>query len=288
MDEQARVVVITGASSGIGEATAQRLGRQGDAVVLVARREGRLREVARRVEADGGHALVAAADVTEEGALADVARRAVGRFGRVDGWVNNAGVSLFGRVEEAPLRAWRRVIEVNLFGYLHGARAVLPIFRAQGQGVLVNVASIASKLPQPYTSAYVASKHAVRALSMSLRQELALDGADGIHVVTVMPASIDTPLFRHAANYTGRAIRPMTPMYPASDVADVIAQVLVKPRREVLVGSVARLYLAEAAVAPELAEQRIAEAVDREHLARERAPETEGNLFEAVEDEELV
>lgn len=198
------VVVITGASSGIGRAAAQEFARRGATLVLAARRAQALDEVARECKELGGHALAVPTDVTDEAAVQDLARRAIETFGRIDVWVNNAAVTLFARIEEAPYEDYRRVIETNLLGYVHGARAAIPYFREQGSGVLVNVSSVVGKVGQPNTSAYCATKFAIVGLSECLRQEL-LDVED-IHVCTVMPPSVDTPIFQHAANYTGRVI----------------------------------------------------------------------------------
>ncbi|MDQ3398702.1 MAG: SDR family NAD(P)-dependent oxidoreductase, partial [Deinococcota bacterium] len=166
----------------------------------------------------------------------------------------NAAVTVFGRFEETPPEAYRQVIETNLFGYIHGARAALPIFREQGSGMLVNVASMVSKVAQPYVSSYVASKQAVRGLGMSLRQELTLEGAN-IHVCTVMPATIDTPFFHHAGNYTGRAVKAMPPVYPAENVSRTIVKLVKKPRHEVFVGNAARMINGQYLMAPKLTER---------------------------------
>ena len=235
------VVVITGASSGIGRATALAFARRNAAVVLAARRENLLREVEAECERLGGRALVVPTDVTDEAAVQALARRAVEHFGRLDVWVNNAAVTVLGRFDETPADVYRRVIETDLFGYIHGARAALPSFHAQGGGVLINNASMVTKLPQPYASAYVVAKHGVRGLALSLRQELSLEGAADIHVCTVMPATIDTPFFQHAGNYTGRATRAMPPVYPVEKVANTIVRLADKPRRETFVGASGRM-----------------------------------------------
>ena len=273
------VVVVTGASSGIGRATALLFAEKGAGVVLAARRESVLRDVAVECEQRGGRALVVPTDVTDEAAVQALARRAIEHFGRIDVWVNNAAVALFARFEDAPAADYRRVIETNLFGYVSGARAALPLFYRQGSGVLINVASIMAKVPAPYASAYVVSKHGVRALGECLRQEVALAGADGVHVCTVMPATIDTPLFQHAANYTGRAVKAMPPVYPAADVAEKIIDLAVHPEREIVVGNAGRLMELQQTLAQGMTERTLAKMVDEQHLADEPARPTSGNLF---------
>jgi NAD(P)-dependent dehydrogenase (short-subunit alcohol dehydrogenase family) len=278
------VVVVTGASSGIGRATALAFARQGAAVVAAARRGETLHEIEAECAAVGGRCLGVAADVTDFASIQSVARRAVDEFGRIDVWVNNAAVSLFARFEEAPLSDFRQVLETNVFGYIHGARAALPILREQGHGTLINVASVVSDLPQPYTSAYVMSKHAVRALGMCLRQELALDDAENIHVCTVLPASIDTPLFQQAGNYTRRNVQPMSPVYPAEHVANAIVSLTRHPRREVTVGAAGQLARWQMKVLPGLTERLAAMLVERSHLGSMPVPPSAGNLYQPSPD----
>ncbi len=276
------VVVITGASSGIGRATALEFARKGAAVVLAARREHALHELADECKALGGRALAVPADVTNEEAVRNLAQQAVETFGRVDVWVNNAAVTLFARLEEAPPEVYRRVMETNFFGYYYGMRAVLPHFRERGSGVLVNVASIVSEITQPYTSAYVASKFAIRALSDCLRMELTLDDARDIHICTVMPATIDTPLFNQAANFSGRGVKAMDPVLPAERVAKAILCAARHPRREVVVGGVGRIIMLLRRLAPGYYERSMACHMDSDHLTREPAAATEGNLFDPM------
>jgi short-subunit dehydrogenase len=277
------VVVITGASSGIGRATAEAFAGRGATLVLAARRRWALEEVARQCQVLGGRTLVVPADVLDEPQVQHLARRAIETFGRIDGWVNNAAVSLFGRFEECPPEVYRRVIETNLFGYIHGARAVMPYFREQGRGVLINVSSVVSTMPQPYTSAYVASKAAIRSFSDCLRMELHLDRAHGIHVCTVLPATIDTPLFQNAANYTGRAVQAMPPVIRAERVARTIVKLYRSPRREAVVGIAGRLVMFEAAFLPALYQRNGARMVDRRHLQDTPADPAPGNVFEPSE-----
>ncbi len=234
------VVVITGASSGIGRAAARALAERGASVVLAARSEQSLREVAEECEAAGGRALVVPTDVTDQEAVRELARRAAERFGRIDVWVNNAGVMVYGYFEEVPDETYRRVIETNLFGQINGARAVLPYFREQeGGGVLINMSSLWGRMFSPYVSAYTTSKFGVRAFSEGLREALA--EVENVDVCTILPASVDTTIFRHAGNYSGRAAKPVPPIADPDRAVKAILRCIERPRREVTVGQFGHL-----------------------------------------------
>jgi NAD(P)-dependent dehydrogenase (short-subunit alcohol dehydrogenase family) len=274
------VIVITGASSGIGRASAIRFAGKGASVVLAARREGVLEEVAEECRRGGGRALVVATDVTDEKAVEELARRAIAEYGRIDVWVNNAAVSLFARFEEAPPDEYDRVIDTNLLGYVRGIRAVMPYFREQGHGVIINNASVYGKVGAPYISAYATSKFGIVGLSESLRQELQAD--KDIHVSTILPASIDTPLFQHAANYMGRRIKPLQPTYDADVVARAIVRCARKPQRERIVGGAGRLLWKQRLMTPGLLEKLQAQLVDRDHFEPVAERATSGNVNEPV------
>ena len=277
-----RVAVITGASSGIGRATALELASRGAAVVVTSRDLDALEDVVDDCQAVGGRAIAVAADVTREEELQEVARRAIAAFGTFDVWINNAAVALFAKFEEAPAEDYRRVIDTNFFGYVHGARAALRHFRAQHRGVLINVDSVTAGAPQPYTSAYVSSKFAVRGLSACLRMELSLDKESDIHVCNVMPSAIDTPLFQHAANYTGRAVKALDPAYKPEKVARALAELIVKPQGELVVGRTGKVMMTQAAMTPRLFEKAFARQIDRNHLQDSPAAPTSGNLFHST------
>jgi len=166
-----KVVLITGASSGIGEATARRLAGAGHPVVLGARRAERLAVLAKEIEADGGSALPHTLDVTDTLSVRSFVAAAQERYGRVDVLVNNAGVMPLSRLDALRTDEWDRMIDVNLRGVLHGIAAVLPIMRTQGAGHIVNIASVSGLRVDPTAAVYSATKHAVRALSEGLRQE---------------------------------------------------------------------------------------------------------------------
>lgn len=284
-EQQNNVAVITGASSGIGYATAIEFAKNGYNVVLTARRQDALREVAEECEEYGIRPLVITADTTDEGAVQKVADAAALEFGHFDVWVNGAAVSLFAKFEDSPLEDYRQVINTNFFGYVHGARSALKQFKRQGYGTLINISSVNAAAPQPYTSAYTASKYAIRGLSESLRMELELDGlSNTVHVCTVMPASIDTNLFQNAANYTNREVQALEPVYDPTYVAKHIFKLTKTPKREVIVGPAGKMMALEHALMPYAYEKKAAQFIDKNHLSEHLAEDTKGNLFEPIPD----
>ncbi|SOD62934.1 Short-chain dehydrogenase [Streptomyces zhaozhouensis] len=281
MRTRKRVVVITGASSGVGRACAERFAARGCAVVLAARRGAALEEVARRCRRRGrADALVVVTDVTDAAAVEELARRAVAAYGRIDVWVNCAAVAAFGSLHSVPPEVFRRVLDTDVMGCVHGARAALRVMREQGTGTLVNVSSAVGAAPVPLNSAYVVAKSAVRALGGALRQELRLDGCRDVHVCTVLPASMDTPFFARAANYSGRAVRPLAPVYSPERAARRIVRLTRAPRREAWVGPAAGALAWLSAALPGTTERLLARQMDRHHLSRtEGAADSTGNAF---------
>jgi NAD(P)-dependent dehydrogenase (short-subunit alcohol dehydrogenase family) len=273
------VIVITGASSGIGRATALHLARQGARLALASRQDEALEELARQCEALGGKAIAVPTDVTDEQAVLSLARQTVDHFGPLGAWINNAAVSVFGTIEQIPMDSVRRVIETNLIGYIHGVRAALPYLRAAGGGVIINVSSVIAKAAQPYTIPYSVSKCGISGLSEALRMELQ-ESPEAIHVCTILPPSVDTPVFQHAGNFSGSAVRPMDPIYPASRIAHAIADCLLSPRREVTIGPVGPMMSLIHNVAPARGDRFFARKVREEHLIDEPAPASRGNVFE--------
>lgn len=277
---QDSVVVITGASSGIGRATALAFARKKARLVLAARRSEALESLAGECRKLGAKALAVPTDVVDAASMDRLAARAVEEFGRIDVWVNNAAVAVFGAFLDVPLTDYQRVLDVNVMGYVHGARAVLPHFRARGTGTLINVSSVEAVIAQPYGTAYAISKAAERALGVSLRSELRLEGRTGIHVCTVLPAAIDTPIYQQAANYTGYKVRPIPPVYAPQRVAGTIVKLAQKPRREAAVGPAGRLLLLKHKAVPGVIEAATALVVNKTHLSRRHnAAASSGNLY---------
>ena len=277
-DSRRRTVVVTGASSGIGKAAAIEFVRRNNNVVAVARSQKGLDELSRECESLDGELLVQAIDVTERDGLSRVAEHAVEWFGRIDMWINNAAITMFGRLENLPMDGLERVLDTNVIGYIHGARAAIPYFRKQGEGVLVNVSSIVGKTGQPFTIPYTISKAAIISLSDCLRMEL--QDAPGIHVCTVIPPSIDTPLFQHGANYSGFAIKPMDPVYSADRVVRALVKLADCPKREVFIGGMGVLSAAARKVAPSALERMMAKKVRQAHFQNRVSEHYPGNLFE--------
>ncbi|MEV4713005.1 SDR family oxidoreductase [Micromonospora sp. NPDC049374] len=274
-------IVITGASSGIGTATAYSLARCGSTVVLAARTEPALREVARHCRELGGRTLVVPTDVTDADAMRRLAATAVAEFGRIDAWINNAAVGTIGLFDEIPVAEFRRVLDVNLLGTANGIRAALPHLSAAGGGVVVNNASVLAEVAMPYQSPYNAAKHGVRGLSDTVRQELRATGRGSVSICTVLPATIDTPFFRHAANHSGRQVLPPPPVYPPEVVAETIVRLLRRPRREAYAGGAARLIGMQWRLAPALAERVLGWYGRYTQFGPPPTADTTGNVFRA-------
>ena len=251
-------VVVTGASSGIGRATALALAREGASVVLAARRENVLKDVALECETLGGRAIAVATDVTDADAVKRLAEQAVRTFGGVDVWINNAGTGVFGPYQDADMALHRKTVEVNLLGTMNGAYAVLPIFLRQRRGTLINNISLGGWAPTPFAAAYTASKFGLRGFSASLRQELTAH--KDVHVCSVFPAMVDTPGFVHGANVSGRTLDPGPLLYRPEDVAETFVQLVRTPRDEVAVGWPARLGQISYALARRPTEQLMSTA----------------------------
>jgi short-subunit dehydrogenase len=266
-----RVVVITGASSGFGRGAALKFAEAGANVVLAARRKRLLRQIARECRDIGAESLAVETDVSDSGEVEELAKRAVAKFGKIDVWVNNAGVGAVARFDETPLEEHEQVIQTNLMGTVYGSYAALQQFRKRGKGVLINVGSFAGKVAAPYLSSYSASKFGIRGLGMALRQELQENGEDPIHVCTVMPVSMDTPFFEHAANHTGKPVQPIPPVYDPQKVVDVIYELALDPEDEVIVGASGKLGSMAERIAPGFTEKYMGRQAHKAQMKQKKS-----------------
>lgn len=248
-----QVLVITGASSGIGLTTARLAARRGASVVLAARNERALQRAVADIEATGGAAVYAVCDVASERDvehLADVAER---EFGRIDTWVNNASTSIYAELTQVSTEDARRLFDVNFWGVVHGCQTAVPRLRERG-GVIVNVGSMLSDRAVPLQGIYAASKQAVKAYTDALRMELEAEAAP-IAVSLVKPASIDTPFFRHARNYMDVEPAPPPPVYAPDLAAEAILTCAARPTRDLYVGGSGPAIGMLAGVAPRLTDR---------------------------------
>jgi short-subunit dehydrogenase len=278
-----KVVVVTGASSGFGSQTAVELARRGAHVVLAARSEKTLKDLAARCEMqDGGCAALAVpTDVSRREDVQRLYEEARRRFGRLDVWINNAGVGVIGRFDEVPIEDHEQVIRTDLLGTLYGSYEALRHFRRTGVGVLINVASVVGKIPAPLYSSYVAAKFGVVGFSDALRQELKADGVDRIHVCTVLPMAHTTEFFDHAGNYTGRESNPIPPVYDPQVTVDKLVQLVVEPEDEVITGWQGGVFNTFHKLMPGAVEKLMSSRTQKAQLEDARpAVETPGSIHE--------
>src|SRR5688500_10291829 len=249
LDEQ--VIVITGASSGIGLVTAKQAAQRGACVVLAARNEKDLQAATETIRRTGGRAAYAVADVAESSQVEAIADTAIREFGRIDTWVNNAAVSMYGRIIDLPIEDMRRQMDVNYWGQVYGSRAAVKHLRRSG-GALINVGSALSDRAIPLQGGYCAAKHALKAFTDALRMEVEEEGLP-IAVTLVKPASIDTPFFEKARTYFGVEPQPVPPVYAPEVVAEVILHAAQQPLRELIAGG-SGAKLSAARFAPRVAD----------------------------------
>jgi short-subunit dehydrogenase len=263
-----KVVVITGASSGFGKGTAMALAPRGAHLILAARREEALNTIARECQSAGANAVPICTDVAERAHVEQLAQSAVKEFGRIDVWINDAGVGALGRFNDVPLDDHLKVIETDLLGVIFGSYFALAQFRTQGSGTLINVSSVFGKIPAPYYASYTAAKYGVVGLSASLREELRQEGIEQIHVCTVLPMATDTPFFDHASNYTGHEPAPVPPLYDPQSVIDAIVGLVEKPQAEVVVGGLGKMMVAAHSLAPRAVERFLGSKTHQEQFQK--------------------
>lgn len=252
MELSGQVAVITGASAGIGLACAEHLAREGVAVVLGARRADRLQAAADRIRAAGGKVEALQMDVTREDEVAALVQRARDAFGRLDIMVCNAGFGYYGTVEDTPSDVMRRMMDVNFMGTFYGARAALPLFRAQGRGHLVIVSSIVGQRGIAQMCGYSATKAAQAGFTESLRAEFA---GTGVYVSVVYPVSTETEFRDAMSRDYGHSVRGLGPKQSADTVAAAIVACVKQPRPEVYPYGWARALAILNAAAPGIADR---------------------------------
>jgi len=246
-----QIVVLTGASSGIGRCTARLLAAHGARVVVTSRRADALASLVASIERAGGRALAVPGDITSESDVRVVAQAALERFGRIDTWVNNAAVYLQAPVADTTLDEYRRVLEVNLMGYIAGTKCALEAMRPRGTGGIICVSSIVARRGAAYNSAYAASKMALDAVTQALRTELW--GSD-ISVSTLYLPSVDTPVYRHARAKFRTLPKPPPPVADPTWAARAIVRLCERPRAERVLGAFGRFYVSLSLLPPRAAD----------------------------------
>jgi short-subunit dehydrogenase len=234
-----QVIVITGATSGIGLATARRAAKKGACVVLAGRSEGALAHITDQINSDHGEAFAVTADVSREEDVARIAESAQRRFGGFDTWVNNAGTGMYGRSLDVPIDDQRQLFDTNFWGVVYGSRIAANHLRRRG-GAIINLGSLVSDVAIPMLGAYSASKAAVKSFTDALRMELEKEEAP-VSITLIQPGSIDTPFAEHSRNYMDAQPRLPPPVYSPEIVAKTILHAARHPMRDVIVGGGAKM-----------------------------------------------
>ena len=272
-----QVIVITGASSGIGLATARMAARRGARVVMAARNETDLNSAAEEIRVNGGRVLAVATDVADEAAVDRLGEAALLEFGTIDTWVNNAGLSIYGKLTDVPLADKRKMFDINFWGVVHGCRTAVKLMQHRG-GVLINIGSEVSDVAIPLQGMYSASKHAVKGYTDALRMELEHDGVP-LAVTLVKPSAINTPFPEHARNYLEDGVPALPPpVYAPEVVAEAILRCAEKPVRDIIVGGAGRIQVALGHVAPRLSDAWMERSMFKNQKAYDRTQPREGSL----------
>ena len=268
-----QVIFITGASSGIGLTTAESAAKQGAKVVLAARSGQALGDIVQRITSAGGQAIAVTCDVSDRPKVNRLAEAAIAKFGRIDTWVNNAGLGMYGRADETKEADARRLFDINFWGVVNGCQAALPHIRGGG-GALITVGSEVSDAYAPLMSMYVATKHAVKGYIDDLRVEIEDVVKASVSLTLIQPAAVDTPFPQHARNYMTQEPKLPPPMIEPQQVADAILHAAVSPTREKKVGTMSLLNTTMAKILPSLADTLSAKRVgDRNYDEPPRNPE---------------
>lgn len=258
-----QVIVLTGASSGIGLCTALLAAERGATLVLVARSDETLDALVEQIREAGGQAMAVTADVADRSRLEGAGHAAIERFGRIDTWINNAGVSIYGRLDQVSDDDSRRLFETNFWGVVNGSLCALPYLRRSG-GALINVGSELSEAVVPLQGMYSASKHAVKGFTDALRVEVEQVDDAPVSITLIQPTAVDTPLPQHARNYMDREPKLPTPMIDPHKVAEAILDAATDPARDVKVGAIAKMHTTISKLLPKLGDRISAMQKDRQ------------------------
>ena len=268
-----QVVVITGASSGIGRATAEAMAQKGASLVLAARSVDVLARDVQALGASGVQAIAVEADVSDKDDVQKIADAAIEQFGRIDTWVNNAGVSIYGRLDEVSDEDSRRLFDVNFWGVVNGSLVALPLLKKSG-GALINVGSEVSDAVAPLQGMYSASKHAVKGFTDALRVETEEVDKAPVSITLIQPTAVDTPYPQHAKNYMDQEPALPKPQIDPTQVAQAICKSAESPTRDVQVGAMSKMNTMMFKILPSLADKMAAKQVDRQHYdERPRNPD---------------
>ena len=277
LDQQ--VVVISGAASGIGRATARRFAGRGAKLVIGGRSADGIAAITGEIKAAGGNVTSMQVDVSHRDQVQALAKLAMDTHGRIDTWVNNAGVSIYGKFDTIPEEEARRLFDVNLWGTVYGMWTAIPIFRAQGGGTIINLASVVGKRGLPLQNFYSSSKFAIIGLSEALRTELKTEKSN-IAVCAICPPSIDTPFYDNSVTRMGYAPRPLPVVLPAEKVAKDIVNCAIRPKREVWVGWVGKAFVSLSVLLPWFMDWFILSLGFQAQLTNEpKKPDGEAALF---------
>lgn len=280
MSIKGKVIVLTGCSSGVGKAMALTLAKESASLVLAARRGDALEELANECKEIGAEAIAVTTDVKEISQVYLLTQKALETFGKIDVWINNAGVLAVGAFDKILSLVNEDVVRTNLMGYIHGAQAVLPVFKRQRHGILINNISVGGWFPTPYMAAYSASKFGLRGFFEALKGEL--KPYSQIHVCDLYPGFLDTTGMQHSANYTGKQLTPAPPLYSPYKVAQAAVKLIKRPKSKMVIGAFPIILKIAYSLAPTLT-RNIAGALFRRYL--NMAPGTtitKGNILHPV------